>query len=426
MRVLFVSTLFPREPKMNVSGGFLRMGMMVDALKEIGQLDMFFYVPADLDISSAASSLMENALREHWNADIRLFLYPRFVPGETLTRWQRYGASSLSFMKYPDYMATSMTPQVNALEACLARQKPDVVFAYKLPSICPLLRSGKNHPPVFLDLDDVEHLVLLRSIRNTHGFRKKVTRLMRFPALFLGERKALRLACRTFVCSERDRQYLAKRLRLPGIATVPNSVNRFERLPIPADPTLLFLGTYGYEPNIAAAEFLIRQVWPKILKAMPEARLIIAGPEPEWIPSYRWTVPGVEYTGFVENLEELYRRSRVVCCPILWGGGTRIKIIEAAAYGRPIVSTTIGAEGLDLSDGSEILLRDDPKSFAEACLHLLKDPDSCRHLSSSAYTKVHQLYDRKKIVRLIQEHIQPAVKPVPEMFGGVEGCDRFS
>ena len=84
------------------------------------------------------------------------------------------------------------------------------------------------------------------------------------------------------------------------------------------------------------------------------------------------------------------------------------------------------AEGLDLSDGSEILLRDDPKSFAEACLHLLKDPDSCRHLSSSAYTKVHQLYDRKKIVRLIQEHIQPAVKPVPEMFGGVEGCDRFS
>jgi glycosyltransferase involved in cell wall biosynthesis len=405
MRILFISTLFPRESQKNVSGGFLRMGMMIDALKEIGQLDMFFYVPSDVDVSPSALSRMEDSLGRHWNADIRLFLCPRFVPGETLTGWQRYGASSLSFMKHPDYMATSMTVQVRALEACLAQQKPDVVFAYKLPSICPLLGFGKNHPPVFLDLDDVEHLVLFRSILNTQGFRKKMIRFMRFPALFWGERKALRFACRTFVCSERDRQYLAKRLRLQGIATVPNAVNKFELLPIPSSPTLLFLGTYGYEPNTAAAEFLIRQIWPKIFEAMPEARLIIAGPEPERIPSYSKNIPGVEYSGFVEDLEALYRRSRVVCCPILWGGGTRIKIIEAAAYGRPIVSTTIGAEGLDLSDGSDILLRDDPKSFAEACLHLLKDPESCRQLGSYAYFKAYQLYDLNKVIRSIQQHV---------------------
>ena len=93
-------------------------------------------------------------------------------------------------------------------------------------------------------------------------------------------------------------------------------------------------------------------------EACPDARLIVAGNKPERIPSFAQRPAGVEFTGFVSELEMLYRRAAIVCCPILSGGGTRIKILEAAAHGKAVVSTVVGAEGLELRDGVEIALRD--------------------------------------------------------------------
>jgi glycosyltransferase involved in cell wall biosynthesis len=117
-------------------------------------------------------------------------------------------------------------------------------------------------------------------------------------------------------------------------------------------------------------------------------------------------VPGVEFTGFVDDLEGLYQRSRVVCAPILAGGGTRIKIIEAAAYGKAVVATRVGAEGLNMRDGVELLLRDDPGSFADACLQLLNDAVLCERLGRAAYATVVRCYDRANIVSLIQGYLK--------------------
>ena len=139
---------------------------------------------------------------------------------------------------------------------------------------------------------------------------------------------------------------------------------------------------------------------------MPEARLIIAGASPEYIRGYHSRLPSVEFPGFVDDLDSLYRRSRVVCAPILSGGGTRVKIIEAAAHGKPIASTRLGAEGLDLRDGHELLLRDDPESFAQACLHLLKDSTLCERLGRTAFEAANRHYDRANIIRLIQKYLQ--------------------
>ena len=101
----------------------------------------------------------------------------------------------------------------------------------------------------------------------------------------------------------------------------------------------------------------------------------------------------------------MYHRSRVVCCPLLAGGGTRIKILEAAAYGKPIVTTRIGAEGIEMRDGYELVQRDDPEAFAASCLDLLENPDLCKRLGAAAHAAVVQRYDRSKIVPLIQRHL---------------------
>ena len=249
-----------------------------------------------------------------------------------------------------------------------------------------------------------EHVAFWRNIRQQTRWRSKLVKYLHIPALWWGERRAIQLAYRTFVCSELDRHYLAERWHLMGVMTIPNAVSATKSLPVIPDPTLLFLGSYGYRPNVQAAEFLIGEIWPRVYRAVPQARLIIAGAVPENITGYRTGVPGVEFTGFVADLDKLYQRSRVVCCPILAGSGTRIKIIEAAAYGKPIIATRLGAEGLEMHDGSELLLREDPESFAEACLTLLKDSDLCERLGSAARETAIRCYDQADIVRLIQNY----------------------
>src|SRR6266545_314988 len=168
---------------------------------------------------------------------------------------------------------------------------------------------------------------------------------------------------------------------------------------------LLFLATYAYGPNIIAAEFLIRDVWPLIRQACPDARLIIAGNKPERIPSFSSHPPGVEFTGFVEDLGEVYQRVRIVCCSILSGGGTRLKILEAAAYGKAIVSTPVGAEGLELRDGIEIVIGAGASAFARACVDLLEDPARCQALGVAAREAVARRYDRNEIVVRIKDEI---------------------
>ncbi len=412
MRVLFVSTYFPPDVRVFVHGLQKRMAMLIEAIKEIAELDVLFYVPPGTDISPSAVVALERSFSEHWNAEIHLTLCSRFMSGvhfaHRLARWQFYGAGMVNFMRQGSNNFTRGVPQVQAFEACLQR-KPDAIVAHRLEAMCPPLLTRQTLPPIVLDLDDIEHIAVLRGMRQQVQFREQLLSCLRLPALVWGERRAIRRARRTFVCSEVDRRYLTERWKLPGVVIVPNAVTIPTSQPLAEEPTLLLLGMYLYPANVLAAEFLIQQVWPRVYRAMPTARLLIAGHAPERIPSYTRGVPGVEFTGFVDDLEALYRRARVVCVPLLTSAGTAVKAIEAASYGKPIVATHIGAEGIELRDGEGILLRDAPEAFAEACLRLLRDAALCERLGSTARATAVRYYDRGHVVRLIQEHLTTAL-----------------
>jgi len=189
------------------------------------------------------------------------------------------------------------------------------------------------------------------------------------------------------------------------VVTIPNAVTIPDMRPQTKELTILFLGAY-FTQNVDAARVLIDSIWPHIIRQIPEARLIIAGMTKEQIGYDMTGIDGVEITGFVDDLDLLYDRTRIVATPILVGGGTRVKIIEAAAYGRPVVSTTVGMEGIDLTPGSEIIVRDDPKEFAKACIELLVDIDLSKRIGLAARKKVTELYDRKKVIKTIGNHIE--------------------
>jgi Glycosyltransferase len=154
----------------------------------------------------------------------------------------------------------------------------------------------------------------------------------------------------------------------------------------------MFIGYYGYPPNADAAERLATRILPRIRAAMPEARALIVGKASNFLPSFGRGLPGVEYLGYVDDLAGLYARSRVVCCPLTNGGGTRVKLIEAASYARPMVSTRIGAEGLEFRDGAEIVLADDDEAIAAACLALLRDDARCAALGAAARQRMQACY----------------------------------
>lgn len=396
MRALFISNHF--DPDYKGGGCYSRMLMFVEALKEVSHLDMLFYVSHDTDLSLSAIAEVEASLRRSWHPQLNLFLCPQDTKFAVAPRWKR---EVVSIFK-PSVMTTAIgIQQVEAFESCLER-KPDLIFVHRLSSMSPALLTHRELPPIFFDLDDIEHRKMARFIKYLSVSPLAPLSYLKIPAVFWAEYRSICLAHRTFVCSNIDQNYLTHQLRLPGVVNLPNAVHIPNPQPITSNLTLLFLGTYGYLPNVQAANFLVEQVWPQIHPIIPEARLIIAGPYPENVRSYGKGILGVEFTGFVDDLEALYRRSRIVCCPIFAGGGTRVKIIEAAAYGKPIIGSRIGVEGISLKDGQEFLQCDSPKQFAEACINLLKDDYLCEQLGTRARSIAIKQYDRANIVKQIR------------------------
>jgi glycosyltransferase involved in cell wall biosynthesis len=138
-----------------------------------------------------------------------------------------------------------------------------------------------------------------------------------------------------------------------------------------------------YAPNVAAVEYFVDKIWPLIRKEVPASTFHVVGARPT--PAVvRLAGKGVEVHGAVPDMGPYFRKAAVVVVPLLHGGGTRLKILEAAASGRAVVSTPLGAEGLDLADGRDVLLAGGPDEFARTVVSLLRDPVRQRELGRHA------------------------------------------
>jgi len=407
MKILLISKYLPDEPH-KVHGTFKRLGTFIEAIRVIAKLDALFFVPPDYDRSEARINKLREQLSGLWKTDIDLSLCPmsEFEDSSELKKWLSFAKGMYSFFNQKGRMEFSGERQVRAVEGLLD-MKPDAVFAHRISAMCPLLLTKKPLPPIFFDLDDLEHVVVSRYIKQRQTLKSNFLH-MTLPALEGGEYNAIKMAGRTAVCSKLDEDYLNDKFKLPGVITVPNAVDIPSLDPITPDPTLLFLGS-DYKPNLEAAEYLVNKIWPLVRDELPGAKLIVAGTPVDKLKIDAGGTPGLEVPGFVDDLDELYRGVRATAVPILVAGGTRFKIIEAAAYGKPTVATAIGAEGIELEDGSEILIRDDPGEFAQACVKLLTDTELRTSIGLRAREKAAKLYDRKNVILTIRSHFEDLI-----------------
>lgn len=251
----------------------------------------------------------------------------------------------------------------------IAREAYDLVWIGK-PS-CAVALGWRDRRRTILDGEDYEYVRELHLLNRTGWYGAKVVNYLNLAKLYWWERRLPRYYARVIRCSRQDWQ----RLPADNVVVITNGTMLPTTTPQAArEQRVLFVGALGYEPNHLGVEWFLAKVWPLIRRQIPAAALDIAGGDPSPELQGRCGKDGVQVHGFVADLSPLWRRAAVSVVPLLVGAGTRLKIPESLAYEVPVVSTTVGAFGLELSANEGVWQVDDPVEFAGRCCDLLRAP----------------------------------------------------
>ena len=245
-----------------------------------------------------------------------------------------------------------------------------------------LLSASLNFPPrsltpCVLFQHNVESVLWRRQAEHEPNALKRLAFSIEARKMARYERAAVARFAHVIAVSEGDREAMSVMTDPARVSVVPTGVNVSEYRAAAAttavDPIVVFLGSMDWEANIDAVEYFCRDIWPAVRAAVPDAQFRIVGrnPHPRVL---RLASTSVVVTGTVPSVLDHLKETAVFVVPLRIGGGTRLKIFEAMAAGRAVVSTSIGAEGLDVHDGRDIVLADTGARFAESVIGLLRDP----------------------------------------------------
>jgi glycosyltransferase involved in cell wall biosynthesis len=267
-------------------------------------------------------------------------------------------------------------------------------------AVCDFLSASLNFPehiamPSVLFQHNVESSLWHR-MGNTESnwlrgavYRIEAWKMKRYETKTLGRFRHI------IAVSDTDRQQMLGMNSSCQITVVPTGVDTEKYRPAPPSvatpPIVVFTGSMDWEPNVDAMEYFCAEIWPLVLIAAPGARFQIVGRDPH--PRVRKLASAsVEVTGTVPSVGEYLRDATVVVVPLRIGGGTRLKIFEAMAMSKALVSTAIGAEGLDVRPGRDILFADEAKDFAANIVRLIDD-EKLRHQIECAAAEQARRYD---------------------------------
>jgi glycosyltransferase involved in cell wall biosynthesis len=218
------------------------------------------------------------------------------------------------------------------------------------------------------------------------------------------ERRVMRVLDKAVVLSDKDHALLSRRGRGARIVVVSPPLDDADmpsapRIEPPGAAEVLFVGALGRIENEDAAQWLLSDIWPHVLKAVPSARLTIAGAEPsEALKRVAKRYENVELTDYVKSLSPYYERASVVVAPMRLGAGVKLKSVVAMLWGLPVVATRVGAEGVT-GPRVFIAVEDRSERFAEAVINVLNDPASAHDVCERAYRWSHGTYSTEEYLR---------------------------
>jgi sugar transferase (PEP-CTERM/EpsH1 system associated) len=255
--------------------------------------------------------------------------------------------------------------------------------------------APRSRPRTVLSMHNVESLRFARELRSATTVTRRL--VFGWDGLLRGgwEARAVTAVDAVTVVSEAERRWVERAAPSTRVTVVPNGVDtdHFRPLASEGPPRLVYTGSMDYPPNADAVLWFCREVWPALRRRAPDLGLDIVGRRPDARVRRLDGQQGVRVAGEVSDVRPYLAQARAVVVPLRAGAGTRLKILEAMAMARPVVSTTLGAEGLEVVNGTHLLLADTPAGFVHAVEHVLTSPDLSRRLGEAGRERAVARYD---------------------------------
>ena len=266
--------------------------------------------------------------------------------------------------------------------------------------------AGERPPLLVVDSHNIDYDLARQYARAGGSLTRRLYAAANWRKLRREELGTYRDANGVYLCSGADERRLLD--EVPGACTtvIPNAADVTFYQPRPGDPspdgrTVVFFGLLSYVPNVDGVIHLVRDIWPRVAAAHPQARCkIIGGAPPPALQALAG--PRIELTGFVPDLRPHLAAAAAVVVPLRLGGGTRLKIVETMAMGKAIVSTTVGAEGIEAVPGRDLLIADQPEAFASSVNRLLAEPGLAESIGRSARQLAEERYAWSSAARALE------------------------
>lgn len=368
MKILMLTPYLPYPPQ---SGGQTRSYNLIKKLSEHHEISLFSLVKDD----SEKKNVKE--LKKYCKK-VRVF-------NRSKSPWTLRNVLLTGFSQYPFLVIRNLvTEEKRAIREELRKEKYDLIHAecfYVMPHI------PKTKIPILMVEQTIEYSVYKHFVEDQAPFWVRPLLWLDVFKLKHWETTIWKSADRVVAMSDSDKKAMIKLVPGLNIEVVPNGVDieyysKARKVDL-TNPKVLYVGNFKWLQNVEAVEFLLDKVWPKIKMAIPNLKLWIVGMNiTEKIKEK--AVGDIEITEAMPDIRDAYLNATVLVTPIKGPGGTRLKILEAMASGMPIATTSVGAEGLEVSNGKHVLISDNMDQLAELAVKIIKDKQLAQRLGENA------------------------------------------
>jgi len=392
-RLAFISPvfLFPND-----AGGKIRTTNILRGLRH-GAFDVTLLSPASPRQAAQWSSELAEVCDE----------FLPWAPAPQRPRWAR----SLGLLdKLPvNVLADRTAAGLAAVEAVCRREDIDlVVFDFVHAAV---LRPSQVRQPTVCFTHNVEAEIFARHAQKAPNAWRRWMWSSQHRKMSDFESRGLRQFSSVITVSERDAAFFRQSAGLHDVWPIPTGVDLdfFSwSAPAPVDdqhpPTVVFTGSMDWVANIDGVQFFLAEVWPRVLRHLPQARFRVVGRHPPTsLVAMGQRLAGVSFTGFVDDVRPHVRDAHAFVIPLLVGGGTRIKAFEALAMGCPLVSTSLGIEGLEVVHDEHFVCSDGAQPMADALVALLTDGARRLRLSQAARILVEARFGHREVAQVFEQ-----------------------
>jgi hypothetical protein len=373
MKILFVRTYCPHKI---AYGSELRANNFVNFFRKIGKVDL-------LTLTKPNETTDVDYIRGHF---LNFFYIDEHIDHSRLNAIEKL------FFLLPWQITTHYAKDIQKeINKIVKKENYDLIFVFKLEPVFYFLNLPKQwHQRIIIDFDDI-----LSQLYRNH-YKNIFTAYKNSLSLKLYEHKALNAFSRTLVCSK-DALSKAPAMFRHKIGIVPNVFQFSKESFFPESQNknnLLFVGSLDYFPNIEGLNWFCREIWPEFKRAFPNITLTVVGKtgkDPKKLNSLLGNPKDMEVIVNVTSVEPYYQNCFASIVPLLNGSGTRLKILESIAYGRPVLTTIKGVEGLEFTDQEDICLFKDSDSFIDQYKKLL-DENQYRNLTRNSFSVLEKNY----------------------------------